>query len=125
MGRFHTPLRVELVDQATKARWRLLEPLVFYSELVGDLVTVPADFETDFASVPRLPYTYMLAGDTAHAAATVHDWLYHGGMPGVRRATADEIFFEAMVASGVVGWRRNLMLAAVQLFGRGAWKGKG
>lgn len=110
MGKFITELKVERAGQA----WRLLEPLI-YEAAAGVSVKVPAGFVSDFASVPRLPGAFMLAGDTAHAAAVIHDWLYSKG--GNSRALADAIFREAMEAEGVPWWRRWLMWGAVRTFG--------
>jgi hypothetical protein len=78
-------------------------------------VTVPAGFETDFASVPRLPFVYLLTGGTARKAAVVHDFLYHKS--GVSRDDADAVFLEAMEVSGVSEWRAKLMYAGVRAFG--------
>lgn len=112
---FVTDLQVELLPNGKT--WRLTESLVYDSKLTGALV-VPAGFETDFASVPRLPLAYLLAGDTAHKAAVVHDYLYQGKL--FRRDICDNVFLEAMRVTGVVGWRSHLMYAAVRLFG-GFW----
>lgn len=57
-------------------------------------ITVPVGFVTDFASVPRLPLTYLIAGNTGHWAATVHDLLYRWGV--VSRKDADIVFKEAL-----------------------------
>ena len=40
-------------------------PLAYWSPLVGR-IQVPAGFQTDFASVPRLPIAYWLYGARAH-----------------------------------------------------------
>ncbi len=84
--------------------------MVYEGRIVGR-VEVPEGFETDFASVPRLPLAYLLTGDTAHAAAVVHDYLVDTHP--WRRAA--EVFREAMVAEGVPAWRRWFMYWAVRL----------
>lgn len=111
MAAFMTTLAVEMLDDQT---WKLAHPLVYQSDIAG-LITVPDGFVTDFASVPRIPIAYTLAGDTAHAAAVVHDYLY--GNPSVKRRVADAVFKEAMAVSGVPWWRRQLMWSAVRVFG--------
>lgn len=113
MGRFETTLKSELVDESGGGMWELSEPLVYYSTLYDTTVTVPTGFRTDFASVPRLPLAYLLAGDTAHRPATVHDYLCRTDYP---RDRADRIFLEAMESIGVPWWRRNLMYAAVRAY---------
>lgn len=112
--RFLTPLRAEKVQVGL---WRLVEPLVF--EYEGSRVTVPAGFLTDFASVPRVPFVYLLVGDTAHEAAVIHDYLYRED--GVPRSVADRILRLAMEATGEPAWRRWAMWAAVRVFGGPAW----
>lgn len=97
-----------------RARWRLLSPLAFASAELGP-VEVPAGFETDFASVPRVPLAFWLAGDAAHAAAVLHDYLLNCGCATPRGAA--EVMREAMRAEGVPGWRSWAMYWAVRLFG--------
>lgn len=98
-----------------RCQWLLLRHLSFLSTELG-LVVVPAGFMTDFASVPRLPFAYFLAGDTAHASAVVHDYLYRN--VACTRKEADKVFHEAMHAEGVPSWRAHLMYFAVRLLGR-------
>jgi hypothetical protein len=111
MARFLTKLNVEYIDDD---KWRLISPLLYESDIAGS-VAVPSGFETDFASVPRAPFVYLLFGDEAHKAATVHDYLYRSEK--VSRKTADQVFLEAMKISGVWAWRRYPMFWAVRLFG--------
>lgn len=111
---FLTPLN----DKRTRAGGTdrtLVEPLVYFSALLGLLVTVPAGFVTDYASVPRAPLTYWLFGGVGDEAAVVHDFMYEKGI--VPRDVADEVYAEALEACGVSAWRRGPMWAAVRLFG--------
>lgn len=110
MARFLTKLNVECIDDD---RWRLVTPLLYESDIAGT-ITVPAGFETDFASVPRLPVAYLFFGDEAHMAAVVHDYLCR--YQTVPRKTADKVFKEAMRVSGV-GWKRFPMYLAVRIYG--------
>lgn len=102
--------------------WQLYAPLVYASAILGRTISVPKDFITDFASVPRIPGIWWIAGGLADEAAAVHDWLYNRKI--VDRKTADRIFLEATKASGVSAWRRYIMYAAVRALG---WRhyGKG
>lgn len=93
----------------------LLSPLVYQSDRLGRIITAPAGFETDYASVPRLPFAYMLFGGVAKKAATLHDYLYRTGL--VSRADADATFREAMLVSDVSGWRAWAMYGGVRAFG--------
>lgn len=98
--------------------WELLDPFVVRVD--GNPWVIPAGFETDFASVPRLPVVYTIAGNVAHKSALVHDYLYR--LKGVSRKYADDVFFEAMKTEGVSSLRRNLMYSAVRVFGGPAYK---
>jgi hypothetical protein len=81
--------------------------------------TVPKGFVTNFASVPRIPIIYELAGDTASDAATVHDFLY--STHPVSRSMADAVLREASDVTAVPDWRRQLMWAGVRVFGWLYW----
>lgn len=123
MARFLTPLDVRLIDDTTPPRWRLLSDLVYFSDLLGVRI-VPAGFETDFASVPRLPLFFWLAGDTCHKPATLHDWLYSAEGK-VGRDIADLALREASEATKVSAWRRWAMWAFVRVGGAGYYQGAG
>lgn len=109
--RFEGELHVELLPSGM---WRLSSPLGYYSSLLDEVVRVPQGFETDFASVPRMPLAFLLTGDTAHAAAVVHDWLCEHP-DGRERELIDRVFLEACEVSQVPRWRRWLMYRAVRL----------
>lgn len=120
MSAFLTHLEVEEVKdddprQDGRSTWRLTDDLIYQSDLLGGLVTVPKGFVTDFASVPRLPVVWYLAGGTDQEAAVVHDFLYHSHT--IARAQADAVLREASAVNGQPWWRRNLMWAGVRLFG--------
>jgi len=117
MAEFLTKLDVEEVSDST---WMVMSPLVFRTDY-DQIVTVPKGFVTDFASVPRLPLIFTLFGDTAHAAAVVHDYLY--SETNFPRAAADSIFLSAMKAKNVAAWRSFPMYLGVRLFG-GVVRGK-
>jgi hypothetical protein len=118
VSRFLTPLRAEKSGQF----WTILQPLIYQSDIARTVFVVPEGFVTDFASVPRLPLMFLIAGDEAHLAATLHDWLY--SRQEVSRSQADAIFREAMTASGEPGWRSFFMWAGVRAGGWMAWNNK-
>jgi hypothetical protein len=124
MSSFVTPLDVRMVGPGPQGRstWKLLADLVYSSDLLKRQVRVPAGFVTDYASVPRLPLAFLVAGDHAHEAAVVHDWLYTSHE--VPRGKADAVFEEAIKVSDpeAPAW---LMWAAVRLGGGGSWKADG
>jgi hypothetical protein len=126
MGSFRTSLQVELVDPIAhggQGLWRVMQPLVFEDD-AGLIWTVGADFMTDFASVPRLPFIYAWAGNTAHAPATLHDWAIRKMV--CPRIYADELFKQAMESIGMPRWRVGMMFRAVSaetrnIERRGVW----
>lgn len=120
--RFTTPLRIEQVGSNGDRRWMLTERLVFHSAILGRFVMVSAGFESDLASVPRVPIAWLVAGGCANRAAVLHDYLYRIGWPS--RRLADRVFLEAMTVdrdprSAV---KRRLMFWAVRCFGFAAWR---
>lgn len=120
-AKFITTLVAEFPERGR--RRTLYCDLVYFSPLLGYTVTIPAGFPTDFASVPRLPFAFLLAGDTGHYAAVVHDWIYSGRFAACRsRRLADDVLVEALAATGVPVWRRGLMWWAVRIFGWRAWR---
>lgn len=115
MARFATSLRSAKLRPAGgwgRAVWVLLDPLVFESDILRATITVPIGFETDYASVPRLPGAYWLTGDGAHESAVVHDWMLTCGHSW---RTAADVFREAMKAEGVPTWRAWLMYWGVRV----------
>lgn len=80
------------------------------------VVTVPAGFVTDLASIPRV-FRWLFTGHgKSRYPSVVHDYLYE-----IRhdRGEADRIFREALEVAGA-GWlKRNVMYAAVRA---GGWK---
>lgn len=116
-ARFLDPIQAEKLD----GTWKLLAPLRYQSAVLRAMIVVPAGFVTDFASSPRLPLVYLLTGNTAHAAAVVHDYLYSLHLPGIDRSLADSLLYEAMVVSGEYRWRAWMMWSAVRMFGGAAW----
>lgn len=108
-------------------KWWTLAPLVYVSGVAKQRITVPAEFITDLASVPRLPLAYMIAGDRAPGPATVHDYLYQ--LPSWEdRPLADAILLEAMACDQpALGFEpenpaiRRLMWAGVRAGGWAPW----
>jgi hypothetical protein len=107
---FQTPLKVEYINGR---RWRVLEDFTYGG------ITVPAGFETDFASIPRVLWSIYPPAGKWGKAAVIHDYLYFTGM--MPRAAADQVFLDAMEDLGVPKLRRRVMYRAVRLGGGGAW----
>ncbi len=119
MSAFLSDLVVKAVDDDT---WELESALVYSSDLLKEQVIVPKGFVTDFASVPRIPFIFDLAGDTAHIAAVVHDYLYQTHVDADSRRVADKVFLEAMGVSKITKWRALAMYLGVRFGGSSSWK---
>lgn len=119
MSAFLTKCDLEIADNQDDGQWVLLNPLVYESDVAQRVITVPAGFRTDLASVPRLPIVYLLTGDTSDEAAVIHDYLYSSHL--VPRDVADSVLREASAITGVPAWRRQMMWAGVRLFGGSHW----
>lgn len=105
----------------------LLEPLVYHvgSDDSPEVITVPAGFVTDFASIPfGLRNLFPPLGTWARAAI-IHDFLYsrRGVLPAktYSRKEADAVFLEAMEVVGVPALQRSIMYRAVRLGGARGW----
>ncbi len=152
MSSFTSPLIVTPLSNGVN--WKLVEEFDYHvgSEDSEDIIHVPIDFETDFASIPQLLITivgiilaivgYVLGllwlfilgivivfiivqlpkSGTYGKAAVVHDYLYQTHVK--TRKEADNIFREAMGVLKVKKWRIFLMYWAVRLFGWLAWRPK-
>lgn len=114
-----SPLRIEKVkgDSGGRQLWVLTAPLKMRLRVVGGGITisVPVDFVTDFASVPRLLWPLFPPAGPWCEASVIHDYLC--GQVGCSRFLADGIFREAMYRLGVPVWRRVLMYYAVRMYG--------
>ena len=131
MPKFLSKCILELADNRDDGLWVVVKPLIFGTKTggmkccfipsfpMGDGYMVPAGFQTDLASVPRIPFIYDALGSTANEAAVLHDYLYSRHV--VDRKTADAIFLEAAKSTGVPWWRRYAMWAGIRLFGGAHW----
>jgi hypothetical protein len=97
-------------------------------------IRVRRGFKTDFCSVPRLPFAYLLFAGIGHHAGLLHDALY-SNYSGViikfkdnlesfepSRAWADKMFYNALKNAKIGIVRRTLMYIAVRLVGQYYYK---
>ena len=123
-----TPLVVEVMPGGK--RFRLHYDFRYYWKWGGIEVCVPAGFETDFASIPRIFRNIIPKLGRWNKAAVLHDWIYQNHIvkktPQIsfifNRLQADIMFRDAMRDLGVVKWKRGLMYLAVRLGGQMAWR---
>lgn len=112
-----------------KEIWRLEET---YSYKDGEyLITMPAGFESDLASVPRIFWWLIAPFELSIVGSLIHDYLYQycGNPPkGVSppytytRQETDALFRRVMEKENVVWWRRELAYWVVRRFGCWAWR---
>lgn len=122
MPKFLNSLGADCINDGA---WVLLRPLRYYSDILNDLVEVPTGFETDFASVPRVPVAFMFFGDRAHHEAVLHDYLYRiDSCPIVTISQANDVFLEAMKERGKGYFVRYSMYWGVVLGGWTAYHKK-
>ena len=116
MSEFLTSLKAE---QLGKRRYTLLADLVYRDDEVG-IITVPAGFQTDFASIlvlhnALLFVLYALVAGYGNYAAAVHDRLYTTGQ--LTRRQSDDVLYRALRTEGVARWRAGLFWVGVRLGG--------
>ena len=108
-------IKIPALDIGRKGQWVLILPLEYQSDMLVKHVIVPQGFETDLASIPRLPFVSALFPKNGRhrAAAIVHDWLCRN--PITSKKVTDKVFLEAMKVSNVSRWRRYAMYSAVRV----------
>lgn len=103
--------------------WELLEEFAFYSDGLGRVITVPAGFVTDLASIPRLVQN-ILPNDhpTIEMPSVIHDHLYTTKT--TTREQADGVLREGMELQGASGFVRNAVYRILRMFGGAHWNSK-
>lgn len=120
MGRFNGPLEVRIAPNGV-TRTLTLELTYFDDE--GAAYTVPAGFETDFASTPRIMWRVCPPSTGKYIwGAVCHDFWYRTPSENITRSRADSLFLEMMKYCGVSAWKRRAMYRAVRLFGGASYK---
>ncbi len=115
MSAFLDPL---IVQEISDSIFQTTQVFRYQSDIAG-LITVPALFFTDFASVPRIGIIYAMLGDCAHEPAVVHDFCYYTGT--LTRKMSDDVLLEAMEVIGIPAWRRYPIWWGVRAGGWYAW----
>lgn len=120
----HFPDKLLFEDAGLRGDVRLFKLLFMfrYRSSLG-VVTVPAGFVTDGASIPGIFWSILGPFGPYFQAAIVHDYLYSELNLSITRDVADHIFKEAMWNTGLDWPRRELIYRAVRLFGARHFKG--
>lgn len=119
--------------KAAEIYWQTGKPFyVFIQDCAANRyieVLIPEYFVTDFCSVPKIPFAYLMFGDIGRRAGLLHDALYspwmginvvnlHTREPiKIDRALADSILRAALLKCGIPWWKVSLMYSGVRLFG--------
>jgi hypothetical protein len=115
------------VSQANAAtnRIHLVQDFSVFVGSVNREVTVPSDFASDGASIPRLlwpifgtPFEPRMA-----AASVVHDYMYSPAGSDTR-AEADRTFRELLMRSGMSSTMAYVMWFGVRVFGGSSFRGR-
>ncbi len=112
---FPDPLLVRIVDDEHN---ELLAPFRSIVQEEGQpevVIEVPAEYVTDFASVPRIPLIYEKFGNIGKKPATIHDWLYSKSER--PRNWCDAVFHHGLLAIGVDAVTAEEMYAGVRAGG--------
>ncbi len=118
MSQFTSNFKGELIG---KNKWKNLEEFNYH---VGkypsdEIITVPAGFITDFASVPRIFWAIISPIDKHGKAAVIHDYCYYYAYN--NRKQSDIIFREALEVLEVAPWKVWCMYEAVRIGSGYAW----
>lgn len=143
MSRFAGKLVLVLLDdkdhpstKAGRSLWAVQRALSYQTgEDPAEVITVPAGFVTDLASIPRAVRSFYPPDGPWVKAAVIHDFLYATKGTGVwgkkhvgitratlySRVEVDAILREAMTDRGIGTWERNVIWSAVRAGGAGGW----
>lgn len=121
-SRFITKLSLtELGLKDGRVIYSLNKPLIYFSNKLGR-IEVPENFQTDLASVPRVPILYMIWGGRAHHEAVLHDYVFRiNSIPKASFSAANSLFKEAMKVRCKPWYVRSPMYAGVCVGGRSSY----
>lgn len=109
------PKGIPLTNRGGRQLYRVTKPLGYWSDVAKTFISVPKGFITDLASVPKLPFVYLLLNGVGDMPGVVHDYLYSTGQ--LPRQVCDEVLKEACMVTGVAGWKVALIYAGVRVGG--------
>ncbi len=104
------------LQQIDESYWETLAALDYQGR--SEVLTVPAGFRTNLASVPRCAWWLVPRSGRYTPTVVLHDYLAKNpGVTKVNRCDADGIFRRSMRELGVPLLRRRMMWTAVRLAG--------
>jgi hypothetical protein len=118
MSQFTTPFIGELIG---KNLWKNYQPFEYHIGTYpsDEIITVPAGFKTNFASVPRIFWPILSPIDDHGKAAVIHDYCYAKGL--YNRRISDKIFREGLRVLNVKSWKVFCMYYGLRMFGWIVW----
>lgn len=119
MSAFIGDLIGRLITDDESGLWELQQPFSFQSTEQGKTFTAPAGFRTDFCSVPRVPFAFLMLGDRARKSGAIHDWLYTTHE--VPREIADKVLKEMLLLDGVGEFEAEEFYDGVRVGGGSHW----
>lgn len=99
--------------------WKLAE--MYEVRLPYIMFTIPKDFITDLASVPRFMWSLYPPFGLHTGPAVAHDYLYRTPQMRIAREEADKVFLDLMRLAGVGSRQATIMYDAVRLFGSSSY----
>jgi hypothetical protein len=104
----------------------VLERDFSYDSSAFGRITAPEGMQTDFASVPRVIWSYLSPEDPCILwGSLIHDYLYAvGGQLALRRLTraeCDSVLREAMLVCGARSTQAAVVYRCLRAFGGGHW----
>lgn len=113
MSGFLDPCDVRVVsDDGARAQFMVLSRMRYECDFLGVTLEVPAGAMTDGPSIPVLGAALLGGLTTGFRAAVLHDHLCRSRS--VPRETADKVFLEALLSTGVPDAQAQSMYAAVR-----------
>lgn len=100
-----------IVQKIGKRYWRVKKPFS------TPFITVPENFHTDGASIPRLAWIFADPAGELFEAAIVHDYMYKHAVHSKKKA--DLAFYSTALHYKVTPWKAKVAYYVVKLFGRG------
>lgn len=98
----------------------LVEPVRFKLRRQGHVITIPAGFVTDFASIPPFLRPLFTHDDIHDIPALLHDYLYW--THSCSQEQADLLFRSALREMGVSRWESRAIYAGVRMAGEAAFR---
>lgn len=127
--KYDTELCIQYHKQASELLkrdlWMVTKAFNYHvgDEQSSTIITIPAGYLTDGASVPRVFWSLIPPWGNYGQAAVLHDWLCENGyvmvngiIDNIDRKQADDIFLEAMGVLKVPKYKSIIMYYAIRAF---------